>query len=462
MLILMMDKICKSKPRRSVLFLCDFCNSKPAVFYCRADSAKLCLFCDQQVHSANALSIKHIRSQICDGCKTKPASFVCSNDNLMLCQDCDWNSHNSNCSVSALHERSPVEGFSGRPSVIELASIFGIDLKPNDLMNLIPEFSIYEQELMNLEDFMVPNENSSVSSALLSSVKVNHEVYRQLVEMAKRDLVRIRGDAAELGPGTPPNGSFEQGNLLSFEVENGDDEELLHRQTPFISLLMLHNNELLRKHAFVANEGELMWDCKSSYQASQIWDFQSGRSRDCEESGPEDAGCINSINNHAFVIKNYDGHAKGSSLSKTSVFEDLYEMSHSMRCQDALSRNNCCNQPFSSYKPTTEESNDVPLVGSSSDFKVAEPLKCDGTRFVQVMEHHILAGSDSMNEGKAKVDAELLAQNRGNAMLRYKEKKKHRRYDKQIRYESRKARADTRKRFKGRFVKASEAHDVKV
>lgn len=31
------------------------------------------------------------------------------------------------------------------------------------------------------------------------------------------------------------------------------------------------------------------------------------------------------------------------------------------------------------------------------------------------------------------------------------------RYDKHIRYESRKARADTRKRVKGRFVKASEA-----
>lgn len=36
------------------------------------------------------------------------------------------------------------------------------------------------------------------------------------------------------------------------------------------------------------------------------------------------------------------------------------------------------------------------------------------------------------------------------------------RYDKQIRYEARKARADTRKRFKGRFVKASEATDVRV
>ncbi|GFZ00262.1 B-box zinc finger family protein [Actinidia rufa] len=40
-----------------------------------------------------------------------------------------------------------------------------------------------------------------------------------------------------------------------------------------------------------------------------------------------------------------------------------------------------------------------------------------------------------------------------NAMMRYKDKKKVRRYDKQIRYASQKARADTRKRVKGRFVK---------
>ncbi|OMO85499.1 Zinc finger, B-box [Corchorus capsularis] len=452
-----MEKVSKSKPRRSVLFLCDFCNTKPAVLFCRADSAKLCLFCDQQVHSANALSLKHARSQICDSCKTKPSSFLCSNDNLMLCQDCDWNSHNSNnCSVSALqHDRSPVEGFSGCPSVTELASLLGLDLKPKDLMNLNPGFSFCEQELLNLEDFMVPTENSS---ALLSSVKLNHEVYRQLVEMGKRDLVRVSGDGAEMGPETPSSRSSEHGKVGSFEMENGDDEELelLHKQTPFTDLLMLQNNGVSRKNDYVA-EGELMYDCKSSYQASKIWDFQSGRSKDCEESGPEDAGCINGISDRGFVIKNYGEFAEEEGdLSKRKVFQDLFEMSHSMRCEDALSRNNNCNQPFSSYTLTTEESNNVPVVGSSSDSKVVEPLKSDSNRYVQVMEHCVPAGNESINEARTKFDMELLAQNRGNAMLRYKEKKKNRRYEKHIRYESRKARADTRKRFKGRFVKASD------
>ncbi|KAL5699933.1 Zinc finger protein CONSTANS-like [Ranunculus cassubicifolius] len=48
---------------------------------------------------------------------------------------------------------------------------------------------------------------------------------------------------------------------------------------------------------------------------------------------------------------------------------------------------------------------------------------------------------------------------RDSAVMRYKEKKKARKFEKKIRYESRKARADVRKRVKGRFVKAGEAYD---
>ncbi|XP_078433871.1 zinc finger protein CONSTANS-LIKE 13-like isoform X2 [Wolffia australiana] len=59
-----------------------------------------------------------------------------------------------------------------------------------------------------------------------------------------------------------------------------------------------------------------------------------------------------------------------------------------------------------------------------------------------------------------RIDGELLAMNRDSAMIRYREKRKNRSYEKRIRYESRKARADTRKRVKGRFVKSVEGVDV--
>ncbi|OEL38528.1 hypothetical protein BAE44_0000454 [Dichanthelium oligosanthes] len=48
---------------------------------------------------------------------------------------------------------------------------------------------------------------------------------------------------------------------------------------------------------------------------------------------------------------------------------------------------------------------------------------------------------------------------RERAKLRYNEKKKNRRFCKQVMYASRKARADTRKRVKGRFAKACNSHD---
>ncbi|GLJ18049.1 hypothetical protein SUGI_0318480 [Cryptomeria japonica] len=59
---------------------------------------------------------------------------------------------------------------------------------------------------------------------------------------------------------------------------------------------------------------------------------------------------------------------------------------------------------------------------------------------------------------QTKLSSEELAQAKDNAMLRYKEKKKTRRYERHIRYESRKARADVGERVKGRFVKADRDH----
>ncbi|PWA54403.1 CONSTANS-like 9 [Artemisia annua] len=50
--------------------------------------------------------------------------------------------------------------------------------------------------------------------------------------------------------------------------------------------------------------------------------------------------------------------------------------------------------------------------------------------------------------------------NRSDAVLRYKEKKKTRKFDKRVRYATRKERADVRKRVKGRFVKAGI--DIKI
>lgn len=104
--------------------LCDFCNESKALLYCRADSAKLCFSCDREVHSTNPLFKKHNRSLLCDSCSSSPSSIFCCTESAVLCQNCDWEVHQN---LGSIHDRRPVEGFSGCPSVSELLGFLGLE-----------------------------------------------------------------------------------------------------------------------------------------------------------------------------------------------------------------------------------------------------------------------------------------------------------------------------------------------
>lgn len=104
---------------------CDYCGNSKALLYCRADSAKLCFSCDREVHSTNRLFSKHTRTLLCDSCNDSPASILCSTESSVLCQNCDWERHK--LSLPSVHERGPLEGFTGCPSVSELLTIVGFE-----------------------------------------------------------------------------------------------------------------------------------------------------------------------------------------------------------------------------------------------------------------------------------------------------------------------------------------------
>ena len=273
---------------------CDFCGDQIAVLYCRADSAKLCLFCDQQVHSANALSRKHIRSQICDNCSSEPVSVRCCTDNLVLCQDCDWDAHGS-CSVSAAHDRNPVEGFSGCPSAAELSAIWGFDIneeeekKPPTPPSVAVDSWVnnYQPNAFTFQDLMVPNDGAA--AAALSEKQSpgcgKHKlvIFKQLVELFRRDLLVGNGGggdgdgdeddgcAAACGGGGGGDENFVpgwQGNVgESLGIENGGgvldvDHQALEQQTPFTSLLMLQSRP--------PAGGEIFWDDNPTEPSSQV------------------------------------------------------------------------------------------------------------------------------------------------------------------------------------------------
>lgn len=439
---------------------CDHCNSEEAILYCRADTAKLCVMCDQHVHSANPLSLKHIRSQICDNCHSQPVSFVCLSDNLLLCQHCDSDAHSS-----TNHNRLPVHGFSGCPSPSNLASHLGL----HDFTNILHQHhhSIYQYQYndddSDVDDqFMVPNTSTILSTkGLPHSSAVNntstcgkqkHIILEQLIRLFQKqqqEHFHIRKEEEEDARRRRkrrfmPNVNDDDGGSHSLLLTQS-----LAQQLPFTSLLMQQVSTSQLDVMNVGGQGgQMLWNTHPTDQGTQIWDFNLGCLRG---SGPLELG--DSANDAGFTMRSYSELLTEASLDDTKGIKEIYGMNSSIALENLVAFKNEKNNPAAG--PTSSESNSMPIARESSGSGFVIPNYCGGSKDIQYMQQ--MMKCENQTPATTKTDLELMAKNRGNAMLRYKEKKKTRRYDKHIRYESRKARADTRKRVKGRFVKASEA-----
>ncbi|XP_051135072.1 zinc finger protein CONSTANS-LIKE 9-like [Andrographis paniculata] len=103
--------------------MCDFCGEQRSIVYCRSDAASLCLSCDRNVHSANALSRRHPRTLLCERCTSSQPAFVrCVEERISLCQNCDWAGHSA--APANAHKRQIVSCYTGCPSSSELAGIW--------------------------------------------------------------------------------------------------------------------------------------------------------------------------------------------------------------------------------------------------------------------------------------------------------------------------------------------------
>ncbi|PIN16427.1 GATA-4/5/6 transcription factor [Handroanthus impetiginosus] len=85
---------------------CDYCKSAAALLFCRADSAFMCITCDEKLHGNN----KHERVWMCEVCEQAPASVTCKADAAALCVTCDRDIHSAN-PLASRHERVPVVPF---------------------------------------------------------------------------------------------------------------------------------------------------------------------------------------------------------------------------------------------------------------------------------------------------------------------------------------------------------------
>lgn len=227
------------------LLPCVFCIKQAAVLFCRADSARLCLFCDQHVHSANLVSRKHFRSKICDLCRTEPAAVQCCTDRLALCHVCDWEVHDR-CAASPAHERIPFTEFSGVPSVNELASVLKMELgheeeekspciskveggRLMDHVGLPVKLEFNSDNLIGQKE----GDEAYLNVVLQRKGRLDQLLCKQLLELFQRSLVKAYGGINKLGPVTP-NRELWQTNMVGENVFDDD-----HQQGSYQSLLRL-------------------------------------------------------------------------------------------------------------------------------------------------------------------------------------------------------------------------------
>ncbi|KAE8670103.1 zinc finger protein CONSTANS-LIKE 12-like isoform X3 [Hibiscus syriacus] len=379
--------------------ICDFCRGVRAVVYCKSDSARLCLRCDGCVHSANLLSRRHARSLLCEKCNSQSGVVRCLDEKLSPCQDCDWN---CNGCTGLGHRREPLNFYTGCPSLAEFRQIWSSVLDAGVAVG--GALSGNDDCLANCS-----NQREQGASFGLDGTKLNE-----------------LKSSPKLKPWTEPS-------CLISTIANcipycGDQEPLFSKA----SNMLKGYSELKDCKVPVGDdlfEGLNINDFQLTFAtADEIWDCSVGQSGYQFESAETD--CI--LMENTLSITKSDGHIE-------YTIEFMVDMPFCASYQASSS-----GYPGGRIPSTMARS----LSNVAGENKPVDYQDCGLSPF--------FLNGESPWESNLEVSC---PQSRQKAKMRYNEKKKTCIFGKQIRYASRKARADTRKRVKGRFVKAGEAYD---
>ncbi|KAK1272682.1 Zinc finger protein CONSTANS-LIKE 9 [Acorus gramineus] len=398
--------------------LCDFCGEQKSMVYCRSDAACLCLSCDRNVHSANALSRRHSRTLLCDRCNSQPAIVRCIEESASLCQNCDWNGHNMSASE---HKRQNINCYSGCPSATELSRIwsFVLDFASMDDSSCeqgLGLMSIDEDSVSNCWD--PPEKNSKVNVAGSS----------RLSDLEKVDRFNfLIGSSSMSSLNAMPNRMADpkrcSTRMKDLEICDGDD----------------------------IYEGFSMDDVDLNFDN---YEELFGATQNYSEQLLDDAGIdgLFPMKNMSTSDANYQGDYTAEASSAGQVKAKQAACSSAMSGDSIKSNHGATAEPNLSFparqsRPTLSLS----FSGLTAESSAGDHQECEMSSMLLMSEPQWYpSGQES---------ATFTPAGRNNAVMRYKEKKKARKFEKKIRYASRKARADVRRRVKGRFVKAGEAYD---
>ncbi|MQM11195.1 hypothetical protein Taro_044099 [Colocasia esculenta] len=403
---------------------CDFCGEQRPMVYCRSDAACLCLSCDRNVHSANALSKRHSRSLLCDECNSQPAMARCIEEKISLCHNCDWNRHGRSMSASE-HKRQAINCYSGCPSAAEFSRIWSFFLEIPSIEDSdqgLGLMSIDENSLSNF--WSLPENNGTVAIAGSSN---------------NDDLANVDKFNSWVGSSSMPI----QDNLPSSAVQptgsvDSTAPKLSNMRTD--SLRICENDELYED--FSVEDVDLNFD---------NYEELFGSSRNHSEHIFDDAE-IDSM----FEVKN---PATNDNCQEGILDEAAPAGQVKMQpaCSNAVSADSVRSNPgsrspkmcFSARQPRSSLS--LSFSGLTGESSAGDHQDCEVSPIL------LMGEPPWCPPGSGNVT--ITSTSRESAVKRYKEKKKARKFEKKIRYESRKARADVRRRVKGRFVKAGDAYD---
>ncbi|XXG53219.1 hypothetical protein AAC387_Pa03g1349 [Persea americana] len=392
--------------------LCDFCGDQRSMVYCRSDAACLCLSCDRNVHSANALSRRHSRTLLCDRCNSQPAVSRCAEEKISLCQNCDWDGHSGSTQASG-HKRQPINCYSGCPSAAELSGIWSFveDFPSTVGLNCDQGLGLMSIDENSASTYWGPPENSStVDLATMSNIN----------GLENDDKLDAWMESSSMSPSNPMPCSV---NQPAGSVESK-----------------------LPKGLGICEDDDIYEDFDLSFEN---YEELFGMSQNQPGQLFEDEG-IDSL----FDVKNMpDSSGQGGFVSSSAGQAKAMQAACSIAAStDSLMSNAGAKSDSNLYLPARQARSSLSLSfsGLTGESSAGDYQDC-GVSSMLLMGEPPWYPPGPENS--------LPTASRDNAVMRYKEKKKTRKFEKKIRYASRKARADVRKRVKGRFVKAGDAYD---
>ncbi|KAL5581676.1 hypothetical protein UlMin_014118 [Ulmus minor] len=396
-------------------YTCDFCGDQRSMVYCRSDAACLCLSCDRNVHSANILSKRHSRTLICERCNSQPAFVRCVEERVSLCQNCDWMGHGASNSPSA-HKRQSISCYSGCPSAAELSSIWSFVL---DFPSAGESACEEEMGLMSIHENSTGNAQTPENAS--GSIGLNDSSGKGKASVWPSSSVPEHKSAAQASdlPAGPANAT-----LPKLSCPGARSPVFCENDDLYADLDM--------------DEVDLNFE-----NYDELFGMTLNNSEELFENGGIDS--LFGTTDMSGADSNCQG-AVAAEVSSAGLVKPMPALSNAASADSAMSAKT---EPIVCF-PAKQSQSTLSFSGVTGDSNAADYQDCGASSMLLMGEPPWCPPCH---------ESSLQSSNRDNAVMRYKEKKKIRKFDKKVRYASRKARADVRKRVKGRFVKAGDAYD---